>query len=120
MAQDFNLQLFASGQQMGALGATAAGEADGKKSSVPLMAVVLGLKDARGWPDAFNAPGFFGNGTGSLWGIFTPKSGDKVLQAFQNTGSGNATAGIGESSTSGNYFQSIVGVSRGDSGERGV
>jgi hypothetical protein len=125
MALDINIQLFASGQQSGALGATAAGESDGRKSSLPLIAVVLGAKDARGWVDIFNAPGLFGNGTNGIGGIFTPKSGDKLLQAFQNTGSGNGTLGIGAiaiggDSAEGNYFQSMVASSRGDSSERGV
>ena len=120
MALDINIQLFASGQQTGALGATGAGEPDAKKSSLPLIAVVLGAKDARGWVDAFNAPGLFGNGTNGIGGIFTPKSGDKVLQAFQNTGGGNGTAGIGEPTSSGNYFQNMVASSRGDAGERSV
>ena len=124
MALDINIQLFASGQQSGALGATAAGESDGRKSSLPLIAVVLGAKDARGWVDIFNAPGIFGNGTNGIGGIFTPKSGDKLLQAFQNTGSGNGTLGIGAiaigDSAAGNYFQNMVASSRGDSSERSV
>jgi hypothetical protein len=67
----------------------------------------------------FNAPGILPGGTNGIGGIFTPKSGDKLLQAFQNTGSGNGTAGIGE--PSGNHFQSIVAAaSRGESGERSV
>jgi hypothetical protein len=75
--------------------------------------------------DIFNAPGIFGNGTNGIGGIFTPKSGDKLLQAFQNTGSGNATSGIGavaigEDSGPINYFRNVVASSRGDSSERGV
>ncbi|MBV8772709.1 MAG: hypothetical protein JO166_10350 [Deltaproteobacteria bacterium] len=113
---DFNQQLFASGQMPGALGAHGGGQsADSKKSSLPLLAT-LGAKDAGGWVDIFNAPGLLPGGTNGIGGIFTPKSGDKFLQAFQNTGSGNATSGIGESL----HFQGMVARSRDDSGERGV
>lgn len=87
---DFNQQLFASGQMPGALGAHGGG-ADGKKSSVPIL-TALGLKDARGWVESFNAPGFFSNGgTSGIGGMFAPKSGDKFIQAFQNTGNGEAS-----------------------------
>jgi hypothetical protein len=55
-------------------------------------------------------------GTNGIGGMFTPKSGDKFLQAFQKTGSGNSASGVRESS----HFQGMVSASRGDSGERGV
>jgi hypothetical protein len=120
---DFSQQLFASGQMPGSLNATAAGDPDGKKPSVPLAAA-LGAKDANYWFKGFNTPGFQlfraeGNVGSPLASLWAAKSGDRAIQAFQNTGSGNSTAGIGEPTGSGNYFQGMV-ASRGDAGERGV
>jgi len=80
---------------------------------------MLGAKDAGGWVNMLDTPGIggiLGGDTNGIGGIFTPKSGDKFLQAFQNTGSGNGTSGIGESL----HFQTMVASPRGESGERGV
>jgi hypothetical protein len=81
---DVNQQLFASGRQPGALGSMGAGEVDAKRSAIPLLAVVLGFKDSAGYLRGFDSPGFTAGGVNGIGGAFTPKSGDKVIQAFQN------------------------------------
>ena len=88
MALDINIRLFANGQQSGAH-ATAAGDPDGKRPSVPLAAA-LGAKMPAAGCDAFNAPGFFG---------------------------GNGMNGIGEPSGSGYHYQGMVASSHGDAGQ---
>jgi hypothetical protein len=105
---DVNQQLFASGRQPGALGSMGAGEVDAKRSAIPLLAVVLGFKDSAGYLKVFESPGFVSGGVNGIGGAFTPKSGDKVIQAFQNTGEGDTR------------FQNMVASGPRNSGERGV
>jgi|SRR5580704_9127244 hypothetical protein len=105
---DVNQQLFASGRQPGALGSMGAGEVDAKRSAIPLLAVVFGAKDSAGYLKVFDSPGFGNGGVNGIGGAFTPKSGDKVIQAFQNTGNADT------------YFQNLVAAAPRESGERGV
>jgi hypothetical protein len=105
---DVNQQLFASGRQPGALGSMGAGEVDAKRSAIPLLAVALGAKDSAGYLRGFDSPGFTAGGVNGFGGAFTPKSGDKVIQAFQNTGDADTR------------FQNMVVSGPRDSGERGV
>lgn len=85
-----------------------AGEVDAKRSAVPLLAVVLGFKDSAGYLRGFDSPGFTSGGVNGIGGAFTPKSGDKVIQAFQNTGNADT------------HFQNMVASGPRDLGERGV
>jgi hypothetical protein len=87
-----------------------------------LDCVVLGAKDANHWYKGLDAPGLFGNGTNGIGGIFTPKSGDKFLQAFQNRGDaasaacnsdGGRLASVSSSLVNGTFLYALFGISGG-------
>jgi hypothetical protein len=89
---DFNQQLFASGQQQGALGCMGAGEAKG--CSIPLLATILpagiGKDSKHGVFAGLDTKGFFSAETNGIGGVFQAKSGDGWVKALSKTDSGLA------------------------------